>query len=178
MSSHSAYPIVQLAITPKSLGKIDILAPVSYKGEGFLSLTDFARLQLEASHLDAQDGFYCELRTHHQDGGMPVMEISLKGQMQLACQRCLQPLIFEFSQKKRFVFVKTEEEADDFPMDNDAEEAMVASHSFDLLEAIEDEILLAIPNAPKHSIEDCQISQEGGSTEPQNPFKVLKSLKK
>ena len=177
MSSHSAFPITQLAITPKSLGKVDILAPVSYKGEGFLSLTDFARLQLEASGLAAQDGFYCELRTH-RDGGVPVMEISLKGQMQLACQRCLQPLIFEFSQKKRFVFVKTEEEADDFPMDNDAEEAMVASHSFDLLEAIEDEILLAIPNAPKHSIEDCQISQEGGGTEPQNPFKVLKSLKK
>ncbi len=178
MNSHSAFPITQLEITPKSLGKVDILAPVSYIGEGFLSLTDFARLQLEASHLDPQDGFYCQLRTHHQDGGMPVMEISLTGQMQLACQRCLQPLIFEFSQKKHFVFVKTEEEADDFPMDNDAEEAMVASHSFDLLEAIEDEILLAIPNAPKHSIEDCQISQEGGGTEPQNPFKVLKSLKK
>jgi uncharacterized protein len=178
MNTHSAFPITQLAITPKSLGKIDILAPVSYKGEGFLSLTDFARLQLEASHLDAQDGFYCELRTHHHDGGMPVMEISLKGQMQLACQRCLQPLIFEFSQKKHFVFVKTEEEADEFPLDDEAQEALVASHHVDLLEAIEDEILLAIPYAPKHSIEDCQISQEGGGTEPQNPFKVLKSLKK
>jgi uncharacterized metal-binding protein YceD (DUF177 family) len=104
MSSHSAFPISQLEITPKSLGKVDILAPVSYIGEGFLSLTDFARLQLEASHLDPQDGFYCELRTHHHDGGMPVMEISLTGKMQLACQRCLQPLIFEFSQKKTFFF--------------------------------------------------------------------------
>jgi len=178
MNTHSAFPITQLAITPKSLGKIDILAPVSYKGEGFLSLTDFARLQLEASHLDAQDGFYCELRTHHQDGGMPVMEISLKGQMQLACQRCLQLLIFEFSQKKRFVFVKTEEEADDFPVDNDAEEAMVASHSFDLLEAIEDEILLAIPYAPKHPVGDCQMRQAGEGMGDENPFKVLKSLKK
>ena len=177
MSSHSAYPIVQLAITPKSLGKIDILAPVSYVGEGFLNLADFGRLRNEAVHLDPLDGFYCELRGHHRDG-MPVLEINLKGQLTLSCQRCLQPLVFEFEQKKHFVFVKTEEEADDFPMDNDAEEAMVASHSFDLLEAIEDEILLNIPNAPKHSIEDCQISQEGGGTEPQNPFKVLKSLKK
>ena len=45
MSSHSAYPIIQLAITPKSLGKIDILAPVSYVGEGFLNLADFGRLR-------------------------------------------------------------------------------------------------------------------------------------
>jgi uncharacterized protein len=177
MSSHSAFPITQLAITPKSLGKVDILAPVSYKGEGFLSLTDFARLQLEASGLAAQDGFYCELRTH-RDGGVPVMEISLKGQMQLACQRCLQPLIFEFSQKKRFVFVKTEEEADEFPLDDEAQEALVASHHVDLLEAIEDEILLAIPYAPKHPAGDCQMSQAGEGMGDENPFKVLKSLKK
>ena len=102
---------------------------------------------------------------------MPVLEISLKGQLTLSCQRCLQPLVFEFGQKKYFVFVKTEEEADDFPLDNDAEEAMVGSHSFDLLEAIEDEILLAIPNAPKHSIEDCQISQEGGVQNPKIPLR-------
>jgi uncharacterized protein len=177
MSSHSAFPITQLAITPKSLGKVDILAPVSYKGEGFLSLTDFARLQLEASGLAAQDGFYCELHTH-RDGGVPVMEISLKGQMQLACQRCLQPLVFEFSQKKRFVFVKTEEEADEFPLDDEAQEALVASHHVDLLEAIEDEILLAIPYAPKHPAGDCQMSQAGEGMGDENPFKVLKSLKK
>jgi uncharacterized protein len=177
MSSHSAFPITQLAITPKSLGKVDILAPVSYKGEGFLSLTDFARLQLEASGLAAQDGFYCELRTH-RDGGVPVMEISLKGQMQLACQRCLQPLIFEFSQKKRFVFVKTEEEADEFPLDDEAQEALVASQHIDLLEAIEDEILLAIPYAPKHPAGDCQMSQAGEEMGDENPFKVLKNIKK
>ncbi|NBS09880.1 MAG: DUF177 domain-containing protein, partial [Burkholderiaceae bacterium] len=111
MSSHSAYPIVQLAITPKSLGKIDILAPVSYVGEGFLNLADFGRLRNEAAHLDPLDGFYCELRGHHRDG-MPVLEINLKGQLTLSCQRCLKPLVFEFGQKKHFVFVKTEEEAD------------------------------------------------------------------
>ena len=112
MSSHSAYPIVQLAITPKSLGKIDILAPVSYVGEGFLNLADFGRLRNEAVHLDPLDGFYCELRGHHRDG-MPVLEINLKGQLTLSCQRCLQPLVFEFEQKKHFVFVKTEEERDE-----------------------------------------------------------------
>jgi uncharacterized protein len=63
-------------------------------------------------------------------------------------------------------------------MDNDAEEAMVASHSFDLLEAIEDEILLAIPYAPKHPVGDCQMRQAGEGMGDENPFKVLKSLKK
>jgi uncharacterized protein len=106
------------------------------------------------------------------------MEVSLKGQMQLACQRCLQPLIFEFSKKKHFVFVKTEEEADEFPLDDEAQEALVASHRVDLLEAIEDEILLAIPYAPKHPAGDCQMSQAGEGLGDENPFKVLKSLKK
>lgn len=106
------------------------------------------------------------------------MEIGLQGRMHLSCQRCLQPLLFELAQKKRFVFVKTEEEADEFPLDNEDEEAMVASHSFDLLEAIEDEVLLAIPYAPKHPTGECQLSHEEGGLDRLNPFKVLKSLKK
>lgn len=177
MNTQSAYPIIELAVTPKSLERVDILAPVAYVGEGFLKLADFGRLLNEAARVGTQDGFYCRLRSHHQNE-VPVMEISLKGRLQLTCQRCLQPIVFEIEQQKNFVFLKTEAQADDFPIDNEGEEAMVASHHFDLLAAIEDEILLAIPYSSKHPIGECQISQEAGGAKPENPFKVLKNLKK
>ncbi len=74
--------------------------------------------------------------------------------------------------------MKTEDEADEFPLDDEAQEALVASHHVDLLEAIEDEILLAIPSAPKHPMGDCQMRQAGDGLGDENPFKVLNSLKK
>lgn len=177
MNSHSGRPIIPLPINPKSLGKVDILAPVTYQGEGFIGLQDLPRLHDECSKTQPTDGFHCAIQSHYE-GEKPVMEIGLQGRMHLSCQRCLQPLLFELAQKKRFVFVKTEEEADEFPLDNEDEEAMVASHSFDLLEAIEDEVLLAIPYAPKHPTGECQLSHEEGGSDRPNPFKVLKSLKK
>lgn len=177
MNSHLSHPIISLSINPKSLEKVDILAPVSYRGEGFLGLEDLPRLQDECSETQPNDGFHCVIQTYYQ-GEKPVVEIGLRGHMHLSCQRCLQPLLLELNQKKRFVFVKTEEEADEFPLDNEDEEAMVASHAFDLLEAIEDEVLLAIPYAPKHPTGECQLSQENVGSDRPNPFKVLKSLKK
>jgi uncharacterized protein len=177
MNSRPSHSIIALPINPKSLGKVDILAPVSYQGEGFIGLADLPRLQNECSKTETNDGFHCTVQTLSQ-GERPVMEIRLRGSIHLSCQRCLQPLLFELDQKKRFVFVKTEEEADEFPLDNEEEEAMVASHAFDLLEAIEDEVLLAIPYAPKHPTGKCQLSQEEGDSGRPNPFKVLKSLKK
>ena len=55
---------------------------------------------------------------------------------------------------------------------------MVASTHFNLLEAIEDEILLALPHAPKHPVSQCQLRPVEVDLEKPNPFKVLKNLKK
>lgn len=177
MSSNSAYPSIMLSIDPKTLEKVDLAAPVSYLGNGFIQIADFPRLRDEVSRIDPQDGFDCKIQSH-QRAGKPALEIILKGQMKLVCQRCLQPFTFELDQQKYFVFVNTEEEADEFPMDNDQEEAMVASPAFDLLGAIEDEVLLAMPHAPKHPTGQCQLAHDNSDSDRQNPFKVLKSLKK
>ena len=41
MTQNSLYPIQSLEINPSSLLRVDMLAPVSYQGEGFIQLVDF-----------------------------------------------------------------------------------------------------------------------------------------
>ncbi len=44
----------------------------------------------------------------------------------------------------------TEEEADEFPLDEDEVEVIVGSRQFDLVDLIEEELLLFLPLVPKH----------------------------
>ena len=177
MTQNSLYPIQSLEINPSSLLRVDMLAPVSYQGEGFIGLADFPRLLAESASVSPGDGFDCQIVSLHCDD-RPFMEVKIRGQMAIACQRCLDPMVLKLEIQRTYVFLRTEVEADQFPMDRDDEEAMVASAHFNLLEAIEDEILLALPHAPKHPVGQCQLRQVGGDLEKPNPFKVLKNLKK
>lgn len=177
MTQNSLYPIQSLAINPSSLSRVDMLAPVSYQGEGFIQLADFPRLLAESATVGRGDGFDCQIVGWHRDD-RPFMEVKIRGRIAIACQRCLDPMALELEIQRTYVFFRSEGEADEFPMDRDDEEAMVASTHFNLLEAIEDEILLALPHAPKHPVGQCQLRQVEADLEKPNPFKVLKNLKK
>jgi uncharacterized protein len=177
MTQNSPYPIQSLEMNPSSLLRVDMLAPVSYQGEGFIGLADFPRLLAESASMSPGDGFDCQILAWHRDD-RPFMEVKIRGRMAIACQRCLDPMVLELEIQKTYVFLRTEVEADQFPMDRDDEEAMVASTHFNLLEAIEDEILLALPHAPKHPVSQCQLRPVEADLEQPNPFKVLKNLKK
>ena len=177
MTQNSLYPIQSLEINPSSLLRVDMLAPVSYQGEGFIQLVDFPRLLAESASVSPGDGFDCQIVGWHRDD-RPFMGVKIRGRMAIACQRCLDPMGLELAIHKTYVFLRTEVEADQFPMDRDDEEAMVASTHFNLLEAIEDEILLALPHAPKHPVGQCQLRLVEADLEQPNPFKVLKNLKK
>ncbi len=177
MTQTFPYPIQTLEINPRSLLRVDMLAPVSYQGEGFVELSDFPRLSGESASMNSGDGFSCRIESWHHDE-RPLMGVTIRGRMAIACQRCLEPLPFDLDIHKTYVFLRTEAEADHFPIDRDDEEAMVVSTHFNLLEAIEDEILLALPHAPKHPVGECQLRQTGSDLEKPNPFNILKNLKK
>ncbi len=177
MTQNSPYPIQSLEMNPSSLLRVDMLAPVSYQGEGFIQLADFPRLLAESASVSPGDGFDCQIVGWHRDD-RPFIEVKIRGRIAIACQRCLEPIGLELEIHKTYVFLRTELEADQFPMDRDDEEAMVASTHFNLLEAIEDEILLALPHAPKHPVGQCQLRPVEADLERPNPFKALKNLKK
>jgi uncharacterized protein len=74
-------------------------------------------------------------------------------------------------------------------MEDDALEPLVASSQFDLLATIEDEILLSLPLIPKHPEGACEAANPGSGADdplshgetlkkPDNPFNILKNMKK
>jgi uncharacterized protein len=103
--------------------------------------------------------------------------------MSLVCQRCLGPVDVPIDVHRSFRFVA--DEATAAAQDDDAEEDLLAmSRSFDLLELIEDELLMAVPVAPRHEVcpipvkmsaEDADF--EAAGEEKENPFAVLGRLK-
>jgi len=148
------------------------------------------RLTEEASTVNPGDGFDWQMQTHFEDvpasDPHQILDLAINGRIHLICQRCLQDCAIDLDEKRRFILVSTEAEADDYPMDDEMQEPLVASQHFNLLETIEDEILLSLPLIPKHPDGFCEPhasvfgleGAEEGTVERENPFKVLKNMKK
>jgi uncharacterized protein len=190
MNRNQVLPQVQLSPELSALKKVDFCAPHAYKGSGFLAIPDLPRLAEEASTINPGDGFNWQMETHFEDsaGGesRQVLELVLQGRLNLICQCCLQDCVVDLDEQRRFVMVATEAEADVYPMEDDEQEPLVASQHFNLLETIEDEVLLSLPLIPKHPDGFCEphasvFGLEDGEEdleERENPFKMLKNMKK
>ena len=190
MNRNQVLPQVQLSAEAIALKKVDFCASQSYQGAGFLTMTDMPRLAKEASSVQPGDGFAWQMETHFEDspGSEPrqILNLGLKGCLHLVCQRCLQDCAVNLDEKRRFVLVTTEAEADDYPLEDEEQEPLVASQHFNLLETIEDEVLLSLPLIPKHPEGFCEPhatvfgleDEDEGLGERENPFNILKNMKK
>ena len=81
------------------------------------------------------------------------MLVQARAGLRLVCQRCLEPMDQPLEVDRHFRFVSSEQaaEAED---DQAEEDLLVASHSFNGLTLIEDELILTLPLVPRHT--DCQ----------------------
>jgi uncharacterized protein len=113
-----------------------------------------------------------------QVSGAPAQRwIQLRASVQgwPVCQRCLQPFSATVEIDRAFRFVPTEREAE--ALDADSEDDVLAfGPSFDLVELIEDELLLAWPLVPRHEL--CTQPAHRADAEPaESPFAALATLK-
>ncbi|QWD68720.1 DUF177 domain-containing protein [Polynucleobacter sp. VK25] len=190
MNRNQVLPQVELSAEPSALKRIDFCAPQSYKGAGFLGILDMPRVAEEASAVSPGDGFHWSVETYFEDspGSEPhqILELGLKGRLNLICQRCLQDCAVDLDEKRRFILVLTDSEADEYPLEDEEQEPLVVNQHFNLLETIEDEVLLSLPLIPKHPDGFCEPhastfgdgDEEGASNERENPFNILKNMKK
>jgi uncharacterized protein len=129
--------------------------------------------------------------------GEPQRWLDLKAHALLpwTCQRCLQPVTLPVEIDRTIRFVADESMAAELDADLE-DDVLVTSRSFDLLDLIEDELIMASPLVPRHdecpqppkmSVSDPGVDdethalQEGeadGDTSRKNPFAVLAQLKK
>jgi uncharacterized protein len=111
------------------------------------------------------------------------LHLEADAELPLVCQRCLQPVDVPLSVGRSFRFVA--DEATAAAQDDEAEEDLLAlSHSFDLVELVEDELLMEVPLAPRHEVcpEPVKMSAvdpgfEEAGPEREHPFAILGKLR-
>jgi uncharacterized protein len=83
--------------------------------------------------------------------GRPALRLRVEGALQLNCQRCLGALEFPYRIDVELLLAATQAEADAEPLDADGPDCIVAGREMPVRAIVEDEVLLAIPIAPRHA---------------------------
>ncbi|MBU1425938.1 MAG: DUF177 domain-containing protein [Gammaproteobacteria bacterium] len=121
------------------------------------------------------DGSLTYIVRGYREGDSDMLEVSLQGSCVLRCQRCLGELEHPVNQVSRLRLLPADrlDEAED---DDDAD-AIEAESRLDVLALIEDELLLALPFAPRHPEGECAPAAND-LKQKASPFAVLAGLKK
>ncbi len=144
--------------------------------EGVFQLSELDRLSAETH--DQAGSIRWVLEGSSDALEHPQLRLSLTGQVNLVCQRCLAALPFNLASEAVLVLAKDDEAADAIEqmLDDDSVDVIVGSSEMDIKYLVEDDALLALPLAPKHEVCPGTVSQAVKS-EHESPFSVLKTLK-
>ena len=155
-------------------------------GEG--PLAGFERLQQEQCEGAAPGAV---VRWHLQGrhipvtGGAPQVGLGLRARVQLAlqCQRCMTPVVEDLVAERDFLFVADEATAEALDEASEAD-VLVLSRDFDALSLVEDELILALPLVPRHTVCPEALTPiaadpgVGAPGERPHPFAALAALKR
>jgi uncharacterized protein len=145
--------------------------------EGVTPVVNMPRLAAECA--DPSGELNWSIQGGQTKQGYPSMTLSVSGTVQLVCQRCLAPFGYELDSSTMLVLGKDDEEADEIEeiLDDETIDVIVGSHSCDIMQLLEDEALLALPQAPKHEVCPDTKLMDSLKSEKVSPFAALKSLK-
>lgn len=139
---------------------------------GSLPVTSFTRVMdsVASSSRDIQ---------YHLQGGMdrllrPMLTLTLRGELEVVCQRCLRPMPFVVEIDTVVTLFGSEEAIGAAEMDDPDVEGVLFAEKLDVAALIEDELILALPYAPTH--QQCDADKVVKANKP-NPFAVLAILK-
>lgn len=116
--------------------------------------------------------------------GLTYFKGEMQTQVQLVCQRCNQ--VFNHSVYTDFCFTPVQGQETNDSIPDVYETVQVDDHGeIDLFELLEDELILSLPIVPLHEQENCavqakdlQFGEIGAEPIRENPFAVLKELKR
>lgn len=128
-----------------------------------------------------------ELRFDRGERGRHQISGWLEATLQVTCQRCMEPMPLSVRSEIALAIVSGPDEAERLPEAFDPL-LLEPDESIPLSELLEDELLLALPVAPLHPVEECNLRLADFSDEPEvaqdvaqeakvNPFAQLAELK-
>ena len=94
-------------------------------------------------------------RSVRPDGGHDAhLVLGFRGLLQMVCVRCLEAVAAPIADRRPFKLVVAESIAEREDQQTEAFDLLVASPHLDVLDLLEDEIIMALPLAPRHA--QCQ----------------------
>lgn len=151
---------------------------------GIYLLENFSRLR-EVTLTNSGE-VVVDLKCTYDEQGLPIMLVTAKTDVEVTCQRCNGSL--SCSVNFTVTYTPKTSTLDEDLVPSDYEVAELNEYGcLDFRALVEDELMLALPIVPKHSVDECGVTEddmswgelgEEAEAEPANPFDVLKSLKK
>lgn len=141
---------------------------------GSLSVAALSRLADQLA--DGEGMLEWELRGERDRDGNAFLELRVAGSLNLRCQRCLEAVGFPLRLDSRLLLVPPGGAWPEDELVEDGFDAVEAGKEMALLPLIEDEVLLALPIAPRH--EQCKPPAPLRDEQEPSPFAALGKLKK
>lgn len=107
--------------------------------------------------------------------GEALLALEVSGELSLACQRCLEGIRFTVDIDSRLELVPEGAEMSQDELEDDSRDFLPVAGVLEVAGLIEDEILLALPVAPRH--ERCGLPGAAEAGERISPFAGLAGLK-
>ncbi len=142
--------------------------------QGFLPVARFTRLADNLLNTSGEvawqlDGFLTGNKKAQ-------LQLTVKGDLQLCCQRCLSSLVHPIKIDALFELVKSEDEIMQEAIEDDSKDFLLIDAEFDIASLIEDELILDLPFAPKHDHCALPVKAEKETKESLSPFAGLKNF--
>jgi len=114
------------------------------------------------------------LRGGHDFHGRPQLELHATARLKLTCQRCLGAVECTLEPSSTLLLAATQSEIDAEPITPEMPERVVARRDMAVRDLVEDELLLALPYAPRH--ESCSARGRAAPEGRQMPFATLRGM--
>ncbi|MCK5192044.1 MAG: DUF177 domain-containing protein [Methylococcales bacterium] len=161
-----------------------VIDPVSFseKGKRLLGTIEISELtRLSDALLDTTGVADIDI-SFDKEGRLSVIQGEIKANLMLGCQTCLQQLVMPIDRRFKLGVVLSIEQAD--RLASDCEPLILENQKISLKELVEDELLLALPDFPRHEhncVETDEVSvytaDDNEQVNSNNPFSVLAKLK-
>ena len=147
-------------------------AAAGAKQQGVWAVGDFPRLR-DMLASDAGEIRY-SIEGVRDARDRPALRVKLRGMLTLRCQRCLETMDFDVDTDETLVLAASQAEIDAEPTDPSAPDRLLAAEEVRVRDVLEDELILALPYAPRH--EGCEMDAETHGDEKISPFAGLRGM--
>lgn len=141
---------------------------------GRVALADLGRLADALS--DRQGDVSYVVSAEPGAGSDPLLRLKASAVLSLQCQRCLQPMAWPLALDSLLRLVRPGAPIPDEELEIETFDTIEAATDMDVLALLEDEILLALPIAPRH--DSCESPRPLDGAQKESPFAALATLRK